>query len=157
ALGRPSAHCGHSLDRIRDARQFAQNMAEQSSTASPAIDRTERPVAAIGMATSFAALFSAAACCVLPAALALAGMGAGGFAFVVPYHWPLTAASAIAVLIGWALYIRKRRACSDADCAVQAPSRATFLLLSAATIFVLLSMAWKAFFEAPLQEWLLSL
>lgn len=111
----------------------------------------------VGVATGFAAFFSAATCCVLPAALALVGLGAGGFAVVVPYHGPLTVASAVAVLFSWGLYIRNRRACSDAKCEVEAPSRTTFLLLSAATAFVLLSLAWKTFLEAPLQAWVLSL
>ena len=110
-------------------------------------------MAAVSVAAGFAAFFSAAACCVLPAALALAGVGAGGFAFVVPYHWPLTIVSGVVVALGWALYVRKLRTCTgDA-----VSSRATFLLLSAATAFIMLSVAWKAFFETPLQEWLLGL
>jgi mercuric ion transport protein len=132
-------------------------MAEQGSP-SLSLNGAERPVAAASVAAAFAAFFSAAACCVIPAALAIAGLGAGGFAFVVPYHWPLTLASGVAVAFGWMIYLRKRRACKgDANCAVEAPSQATLWLLSAATLFVLLSVAWKAFFEAPLQAWLLTL
>ena len=131
-------------------------MAEQGSRLHT-LSGAERPVAAVSIAAGFAAFFSAAACCVIPAALALAGLGAGGFAFVVPYHWPLTIASGVAVAFGWMIYARKRHACAgDANCALEAPSRATLWLLSAATVFVLLSLAWKAFFEAPLQAWLLS-
>lgn len=133
-------------------------MTEQSSISPTTLNRAERSVATVSVAAGFAALFSAAACCVLPIALALAGIGASGFVFIVPYHWPLTIAAGVAVAVGWALYIRKRQLCiSSASCAVQAPSRATFLLLSGATAFVLLSVAWKEFFEAPLQAWLLTL
>ena len=132
-------------------------MAKWRSNSSIPLGGAERPVAAVGVATGLAAFFSAAACCVIPAALALAGLSASGFAFVVPYHWPLTVASGVAVAIGWALHFRKQRACANAaNCAVETPSRATFSLLSTATLFVLLSAAWKAFFEAPLQAWLLS-
>ena len=103
----------------------------------------------------FAALFSAAACCVLPLAFAALGLGAGGLAAVVPYHWPLTIASALAVAVGWALYVRKRRACMrDGRCIVAPPTRATFILLCVATAFVALSTIWKTFFEAPLMAWL---
>ena len=133
-------------------------MTEKSLIPSVAFVGAERPVAAVSVAAGFTALFSAAACCVLPAALTLAGVGAGGFAFVVPYHRPLTIASGVAAAVGWALYFRRRRACaSDPKCAVNAPSSATFLLLSAASLLILLSVAWKAFFEAPLQTWLLTL
>lgn len=152
-----SIHCGHSLTRT-GASIIYRCMTEQSSTPPAALDKAERSVATVGVAAGFAALFSAAACCVLPIALAFAGIGAGGFVFIVPYHWPLTIAAGVAVAVGWTLYIRKRQLCiSDATCAVQAPSRTTFLLLSAATAFVLLAVAWKELFEAPLQAWLLNL
>lgn len=125
-------------------------MADPTSPARLPLDGSERPVAAVGAAAGFTALFSAAACCVLPAALALAGIGAGGLATVVPWHWPLTIASAVAVVLGWALYYRKRRA-------IARPAGAIFWLLTAATLFVLLSAVWKIWFEAPLRDWLLSL
>lgn len=115
---------------------------------------SDRGVAAVGTAGGFAALFSAAACCVLPLAFAAFGLGAGGLAAFVPYHWPLTIASALAVALGWALYFRKRRACVvDESCAV-APPRGTLVLLAIATAFVLLSAVWKTFLEAPLTAWL---
>lgn len=120
-----------------------------------AFGSSERGVAAVGTASSFAALFSAAACCVLPLAFAALGLGAGGLAAVVPYHWPLTIASAAAVAIGWVLYLRNRRACiRDGSCAVTPPSRTTFALLCFATLFVALSAIWKAVFEDPLMAWL---
>jgi mercuric ion transport protein len=120
-------------------------MTEDSSRLSPG--NAGQPVAAVGAAAGFAALFSAAACCVLPAALALAGLGAGGLAAIVPWHWPLTIASALAVALGWALYLRKG--------GMRVSS--TFWLLAAASAFVALSAVWKLWFEAPLRDWLLSL
>ena len=116
---------------------------------------TERGVAAVSTLGGFGALFSAAACCVLPLAFAAAGLGAGGLASVVPYHWPLTIAAALAVAAGWSLYFRRRRACMrDGSCAFAMPSRATLVLLCIATAFVALSAVWKTFFEAPLMAWL---
>lgn len=113
-------------------------------------DGTDRTMAGVGAAASFASLFSAAACCVLPAALAAIGIGAGGLGAVVPFRWPLTLAAAAAVAIGWILHLRKRRACAaDGSCAAAPPARATFHLLLAATLVVALSSLW-GFVEAPL-------
>ena len=127
-------------------------MADDILTRADGLAAPERGVAAVSTLGGFAALFSAAACCVLPLAFAALGLGAGGLAAFVPYHWPLTIASGVAVAIGWALYVRKRRACSrDASCTV-APPRATLVMLSAATVFVALSALWPSFFEAPLMK-----
>lgn len=110
----------------------------------------EGPVAAIGTAAGLGALFSAAACCVLPLAFALTGLGVGGLATVVPFHWPLTIAAAAALVAGWALYWRRRRACAaDGGCAAS-PSRATLAMLCAASLMVALSALWPAFLERPL-------
>ena len=127
-------------------------MADEILTRSGALAGSDRGVAAVSTVGGFAALFSAAACCVLPLAFAALGLGAGGLAAFVPYHWPLTIAAGVAMSIGWTLYIRKRRACSrDASCTA-APSRATFVMLSVATVFVALSALWPYFFEAPLMR-----
>lgn len=129
-------------------------MADEILARDPILGRSERGVAAVGAAGGIAALFSAAACCVLPLAFAALGLGAGGLAAFVPYHWPLTIASALAVGVGWALYLRKRRTCVvDGSCTV-APRRGTFVLLAIASAFVALSAVWKTFFEAPLTTWL---
>lgn len=111
------------------------------------LGNSERPVAVLGAAASFTALVSAAACCVLPAALALAGIGAGGLATIVPWHWPLTIAAALAVALGWALHLRKGGLRVNS----------TFWLLSAATAVLALSAVWKLWFEAPLRGLLLGL
>lgn len=130
-------------------------MVDEVSAGPTALAGSERGVAAVSTVGGFAALFSAAACCVLPLALGALGLGAGGLAAVVPYHWPLTIISALALVVGWVLYVHKRRACvRDGGCAIAPPSRATLILLCAATAFVALSAIWKALFEAPLMAWL---
>ena len=111
----------------------------------------ETGVAVVGTAAGVTALFSAAACCVLPLAFAALGIGAGGLAAFVPYHWPLTIASAVAVSIGWLLYLRKRRTCAaEAECASAPPHRATLVLLCIATAALALSAVWPRFIEQPL-------
>lgn len=112
----------------------------------------DRGVAALGAAASFGALFSAAACCVLPLALGAAGLGAGGLAAFVPFHWPLTIVAIVAVAAAWLLYARKRRACArDASCAEAPRSRAMFAMLCLSTGFVTLSLLWT-FIETPLMR-----
>ncbi len=113
--------------------------------------RPERGVAAVGTAAGASALFSAGACCVLPLVLASAGVGTGALAVFVPYHWPLTIASALVIAVGWLLYFHRRRACaSGAECAGDPPSRATIVMLSLATLFVATSALWPRLFEQPL-------
>lgn len=111
----------------------------------------DRGIAGLGTAASLGALFSAAACCVLPLALAAFGIGAGGLAAVVPFHWPLTIGAALAVAAGWLLYLKKRRACDgDTSCSVAPPTKATFVMLCFATLFVALSAIWPFYLEQPL-------
>ena len=110
----------------------------------------DRGVAALGTAASFGALVSAAACCVLPLAFGAAGLGAGGLAALVPFHWPLTIAAMVAVAAAWLLYLRKKRACArEAGCTTAPPSRATLVMLSVSTVFVTVSAFWSLS-EAPL-------
>lgn len=115
----------------------------------------EGGVAAVGTAASFTALFSAAACCVLPLVLAAVGLGAGGLAAFVPYHWPLTIAAGVAILVGWALYALKRRSCArDATCTAAPPTRTSFIMLCIATLFIALSALWPTYLEQPLMRML---
>lgn len=115
--------------------------------------RSGKGVTAFGTAGGFAALISAAACCVLPLAFAAIGLGAGGLAFLVPYHWPLTIGAGVAVAVGWAFYFRKRRACAVSDdCAAAPASRFTLVMLLVATAFVSLSGVWPGYIEAPLMR-----
>ncbi len=118
-----------------------------------ALEPSDRGVATIGTVAGAGALFSAAACCVLPLALAALGVGAGGLAAIVPFHWPMTIAAAVAIALGWLIYLKKRRACAtDPSCAIAPPARATFLMLSLATLFVTLSALWPSFLEEPLMR-----
>lgn len=115
----------------------------------------EEGVAAVGAATSFSAVFAASACCVLPAALAVAGVGAGlssTFSALVPLHWPLTIVAFAAVAFGWFSYARRRKLCVvDGTCTRSPPSRATLVMLLVATAMVVVSAVWP-FIEAPLTD-----
>lgn len=127
-------------------------MIDSTGTPPTAITRTGSGIAAAGTVASFAALFSAAACCVLPLALGAVGLGAGGLAAFVPFHWPLTIVAVVAVAVAWLFYLRRRRACTrDASCATAPPPRATFLMLCLSTTFVTISASWN-FVETPLMR-----
>lgn len=107
-------------------------------------------IAVTGAITGFGGLFAAAACCVLPLALASIGIGAGALASLSPLHAPLSAIALIAVLVGWYFYAKRRRACvTDASCERLSP--ATAPLLAVATVLVVISGIWP-FIEAPLMR-----
>jgi len=110
----------------------------------------DRGLAALGSIAGLGALFSAAACCVLPLALAGMGIGSAGLATFVPFRWPLTLGAALFVAAGWFLYLRRKRRCAaDTHCAVAPPARMTFAMLGVASAFVIVSSLW-ALIEAPL-------
>ncbi len=112
----------------------------------------DRGVATLGTLASIGALFSAAACCILPLALAGIGVGSAGLSSVVPFHWPLTIAAITAVAAGWFFYLRRRKACvRDSTCTTAPPAKSTLLLLSMATVLVTISAFW-GFIEAPLMR-----
>lgn len=135
-------------------------MTDKTFSGSPPMPRDagngkEGGVAALGAVASFSAVFAAAACCVLPAALAAFGVGAGlssSFSGLVPFHWPLTIAAVVAIVLGWVFYARRRKLCaSDAACTRAAPTKTTFIMLCIATAFVTLSAIWP-YIEAPLTQ-----
>lgn len=108
----------------------------------------EQALGALGAVSGFGGLFAAAACCVLPLALGSVGIGAAGLAFLGPLHAPLSAIALLAILGGWFLYVRRRRACAlGTDC--EPSSKLTLPVLLTATIFVALGAIWP-FIEAPL-------
>lgn len=110
----------------------------------------DKGLATLGAVAGFAGLSAAAACCVLPLALASVGIAAGGLASLGPLHAPLSTIALLAVAGGWFFYLKRRRACVVGDdCAP--PSRSTFVLLIFASGFVLLSAIWP-FIEAPLMR-----
>lgn len=130
--------------------------AENTYSPEPAAPRApgnaDRRFAAVGTVASIGALFSAAACCILPLALAALGVGSAGLSFVVPFHWPMTIVAMIAVAAGWLFYARRRQACArDAACTTAPPTESTFRLLCIATAIVTISALWS-FIEAPLMR-----
>lgn len=128
------------------------NMLRDTPEARQNTANADRGVATLGTLASIGALFSAAACCILPLALAALGVGSAGLSSVVPFHWPLTIAAIAAVAAGWFFYFRKRNACArDASCATPPPTRSTLVLLCAATAFVTISVCWPLI-EAPLMR-----
>lgn len=111
---------------------------------------TEQRVAAVGTVASLGAVLAAAACCVLPLALAAAGVGATGLSVVTPFHWPLTILGMLAVSAGWYFYLRRHRARAGASaCATTRPSHVTFRLLVVSSAALVISTFWR-FIEPPL-------
>jgi mercuric ion transport protein len=106
----------------------------------------ENGIAFGGIFASGAALISAAACCVLPLVFVSLGIGASALSFLVPYHWPLTIVAGVAIAVGWMLVLRNRSRGRVA--------RSTIAILAVATLLLALSVAWKNYFEVPLQIWL---
>ena len=96
----------------------------------------------------FGGVGAAAACCVLPLALASIGIGASGLAALGPLHTPFVGDCACGCRRRLVLCLRKRRAyAAGADCLP--PATSTLPLLVAATAFVALSATWPLI-EAPL-------
>lgn len=112
---------------------------------------SDNAFAVVGASTGFAGLFAAAACCVLPLALAGMGVGVGGLALLGPLRAPLALIALLAVTAGWFLYFKRRRACA-ADATCEAPGRTTPILLFAASAFVILAGLWP-YIEADIIAW----
>lgn len=111
---------------------------------------SDKSVACFAAASGFGGLTAAAACCVLPLALAGVGIGASGLAWLVPFFHPLSAIALLAVIGGWFLYFgRRRNRAVEGDNAP--PATTTLVLLIVASTFVALSAAWH-FIEAPLMS-----
>lgn len=125
-------------------------------------DRTSPPVrgiAPVAAALGLGAVTAAAACCVLPLALASIGVGAGlasGLADLASVRTPLLVLSAVAVAVAWVMWWRKREtACAPGDaCAAEAKSRRAVGLLVAATALVCLAAIWGSI-EPTLMKWVL--
>lgn len=115
----------------------------------PETPRSELPEVAVSASAAVgaaASVFAWAACCVLPLALSLVGVSFAGAALIAGMRDWLTGVAAVALLAGWALHWRRRRMCSrNASC--RRPSRLAFWLLAAATVLVLLALAWQPFIE----------
>ena len=112
------------------------------------MNKADSGFAAAGTAGGLGALTAAASCCVLPLVLAGTGVSASTLAPMVPLRLPLSLLALAAILAGWFFLYRKTRACTvDPTCA--RPARSTFVMLTIASVFVLLSLAWPLF-EASL-------
>jgi len=111
---------------------------------------TDKTAATVAAVSGFGGITAAAACCVLPLALASAGVGASGLASLGPPFHPLSAVALLAFGVGWYLYAKRSRLCAiDDDCTP--PATSTLVLLIAASMFVALSAVWH-FIEAPLMS-----
>ena len=115
--------------------------------------------ASIAAALGLGAVTAAAACCVLPLALASIGVGAGlagSLAELASIRTPLMMRSVVALVVAWMMWWRKREtACAPGEtCTTDAsPPRAVGLLI-AATVLVGLTVIWDSI-EPTLMDWIL--
>lgn len=124
------------------------------------IERTPAPLrglTSLATALGLGAVTSAAACCVLPMALASIGLGAGfasTLAGLATVKTPLLILSGLALAVAWAMWSRKREmACAAGDaCAADAQPRRPVGLLLAATALVGLAAIW-GWIEPALMRW----
>lgn len=108
------------------------------------LNKADSGLAAAGAAGGLGALTAAASCCVLPLALAGAGVSASTLAPLVPLRLPLSLIALLAILAGWFFLYRRSRACA-VDPVCSRPARSTKVMLIVASLFVLLSLAWPLF------------
>jgi len=118
-----------------------------------------RSVATVAAALGLGAVTAAAACCVLPLALASLGVGAGlagTLAGLASVHTPLFVLSAGTLAVAWIMWWRRREtACAREDaCAADAKPFRSFSLLIAATVLVSLAAIWGSI-EPTLMKWIL--
>lgn len=116
-----------------------------------------RGLATLATGLGFGAVTAAAACCVLPLALASIGVGAslaGGFAALAGVRTPLLAIGAAVLAVAWIIWGRKREAaCASAKpCATPARSRDPLVLLIISTVLVGLAGMFPAL-EPTLMKW----
>jgi mercuric ion transport protein len=98
------------------------------------------------LAASTSAVLAWAACCVLPIALALFGVGLGATGFIAGQRTWLTLLAVVALAAGWWTVLRRARACKlDQSCA--GPSKLVMGLLSVASVLVIAALAWQPVIE----------
>lgn len=101
------------------------------------------------IATGAGAVLAWAACCVLPMALATAGLSLGATVWLATQRSWLTVLALVAfALTAFVTWRRSRRARTDASCAP--PSRLSTVLLVASGFLVLLALAWQPLIEPPM-------
>ena len=102
------------------------------------------------------AVLAWSACCILPLALSIAGIGLAWTAVVAEQRTWLTVGAAIVLVAAWWSVWRRRKACQlDAACAP--PSRLTFVLLGTATMMFGLALIWQPLIEPWAMKLLLSI
>jgi len=110
----------------------------------------------LALGGSGAAVLAWAACCVLPIGLSILGLTFAASGWLAGQRWWLTGAAVIAVVVAWALTLRRLYLCRvDASCA--APPRAAILVLTVATALIVLALAWGPLIERPAMLFLRSL
>jgi hypothetical protein len=85
---------------------------------------------------SFSAAIVASLCCLLPLAVVLLGLGSGAFMMVtMQYRSIFLPVGVIAVALGFHLYFREKRRCTQLGCAL-AGGRVNLALLLFATVLL---------------------
>lgn len=135
---------------------MSQKSIPHETLGSPASSRrADAGLTALGALASLGAVLAAAACCVLPLALAALGAGAGlssTLAPLMPLRWPLTVISILGLAAGWWAYARRRRACAtDRSCTLPLPSATTPIVLAIGTTLTVIALLWDRL-EAPLMK-----
>ncbi|WP_339915423.1 MFS transporter permease [uncultured Brevundimonas sp.] len=109
-------------------------------------------LAAIG--ASLAAIVAWAACCVLPLGLAATGVTLAGTAVLANQRGWLTVAAAVILAAGWLMTWRRwHRARLNLGCA--RPSRLNVILLTVASLLLLIALIWQPLLEPALLSALL--
>ena len=116
-----------------------------------------RGLASLATALGLGAVTAAAACCVLPLALASIGVGAGlagSFAALAGVRTPLLLIGAVVLTVAWVMWWRRREAaCAPGDtCATPDRSRGPLTLLMISTVLVGLAGMFPAL-EPTLMKW----
>lgn len=108
------------------------------------------------LAAAGVAVLAWASCCVLPLALAAAGLSAGTLSLLAGQRsWITLAAIALFMTAGWVAWRQSRRCRTDPAC--PRPSRWTIGMLVVAGMLLLIALVWQPVLEAPLLHALLPL
>lgn len=110
------------------------------------LDGADRIVGWSALGVAGLAVLAWAACCVLPLALSLIGLGIAGTALIAGLRGWLTFGAGVMLAAGWWSYWRRRRVCSS-EPGCTPPSRLTAALLGAATLLVCLALIWQSIVE----------
>jgi mercuric ion transport protein len=98
------------------------------------------------LASAGAAVLAWAACCVVPIGLSLAGVSIAGTALLAGQRGWLTLAAAAVLVPGWWLVLCRQRACATGSTCAP-PRRGVVALLTAASLLVVLALAWQSLIE----------